>query len=1126
MIKVFRKRGGLRFGLVSLLVWLLSTPVLPIVRAVGSEKSGAEVQISNLTAKKTEQGTLVEWRSKLTAENLGFNVYRIEDGRRIKVNREVIPGGVFETADTTRVGSKAFAFLDRVGNSDSVYVVESVTTTGERVSSEAVRADTTGSLKSALNGSLTIAGSSDSPDSETSHAVTTDETAAGALEDQWAIAAQPGLKIDIKRDGWYRVTHAQSLAAGFNPVVDVKNLRLFGDGQEVAILTSKPGGQFGSGDYFEFFGRGIDTATSGLRTYYLIAGSQPGKRIRGELHVTGESGPPSKPTTKSSLIRSEWAQPKFFSFILTFITGLNSTSVTTGDSIPLSSSTQLPAQSPASPKLIRRKKLNRKKRRQFSHAVASNASISSFTYTVERKDRLIYFSSLLNGDVENYFGQVLSTAPLSQQIDVPNPELSGTSSATLEVAVQGVGTVQHQVNVSLNNSMLGGLSYFGLERQVKTFDIPLSLLISGSNSVTFTSTIPGTVSLIDYVRLTYPHALRADNNSLRLNLRASQAVRVEGFTTQNLRVIDVSDPLAPRISTPLPQASNGAFAIDIAAAHSTSKSQVLYAQPATQFETPEAFSLNQSSTLNATSNGADLLIIAHENLVSSVTPLVNLRQSQGLTVKVVNVEDVYDEFSFGLHGPQAIKSFLSRASTNWTKAPRYVLLVGDASIDPRNYQGFGDLDLVPTKLVDATFNETAADDWLSDFNNDGIPEIPTGRLPVRNLSQANLVISKIVSFAPAAVPQSALLIADDPTNFYFNFEGANDEVQALLPASIGVQRVNRRTDPDPRSSVISRLNAGQALVNYTGHGNVDTWMGSSVFASADAARLTNAVSLVISQVYGGGGEAGATFRNDFVELFNRGAWPVRLGGWSVQYAAAGGSTWQVTNLPDVIVPPGKYFLVQQAQGAGGTTGLPTPDAQGNIDLNATAGKVALLNTTVALLGSGCPTSINVVDLVGYGGANCSLGSPATALTTTTAASRGTSGCTNTRTNSADFVSGAPVPRNSASPANNCINASANLPLSFVVVMDCLNGYFQDPVLQGLAEALLNAPNGGAVAVFASSGLTVPDGQHAMATQLYTLLYGSQSVPLGDAVKVAKGATTDIDVRRTWILFGDPSMKIR
>jgi hypothetical protein len=1125
MIKFSRGRESLRLGVVALLM-LLAVPVPPGYRATAARGLEVEAQISGLTAKTTEQGTLLEWRSSATNENLGFDVYRIDDGRRVKLNREVVPGGVFTRPESLPLGSGSFAFLDRSGKSDSVYVVEAISTTGERSAAAPIKADSHGTLKSNLIGSLTVAGPKQSSGDSSSYPVATQEpsSAVGSLEDQWAIAAQLALKIDIKRDGWYRVTYAQSASAGFNPVTDIRNLRLYGEGQEVAILTSKPGGQFSSGDYFEFFGRGLDIATSGRRTYYLVAGTQPGKRIRGELHINAE--PSTQPA--NFLIKtptSEWSQSKWFSFILKFVTGLNTEFPTRSDPRPDVIGKLEPT--PVAPKKTARKKKknSRKARREFSHAIAP-AAVNSFTYTVERKDRLIYFSFPLNGDTENYFGEVLSVSPLSQQITVPNPDLNAVGPARLEVALQGVGTVQHQVDVSFNNSTLGNLSYFGLSRPVKTFDIPLSLLNSGTNTVTFTSTVPGTVSLIDYVRLTYPHALRADNNSLRLNLRPSQAVRVEGFATENIHIIDVTDPFTPRIATPLAQPSNGAFAFDIPAALSTSKSRVLYAQPTTQFDTPDRFSLNQPSTLSAAANGADLVIIAHKNVLSSLAPLVSLRQSQGVIVSVIDVEDIYDEFSFGVHGPEAIKSFLMRATSTWTRAPRYVLLVGDASSDPRDYQGFGELDMVPTKLVDATFNETASDDWISDFNNDGVPEIPIGRLPVRNLSEANLAISKIVSFAPAAVPQSALLVADDPTNFYFNFEGANDEVQALLPPSIGVQRVNRRTDPDPRSSVISRLNAGQALVNYTGHGNVDTWMGSSVFASADAARLTNAVSVVISQVYGGGGDAGATLRNDFVELFNRGTWPVRLGGWSLQYGAASGTTWQVTNLPDVVIPPGKYFLVQQAQGSGGTTALPSPDAQGTVDLNATAGKIALVNTTSPLSGNGCPTSINVVDLVGYGGANCSLGSPATSLTTTTVALRGAFGCTDTRSNSADFSAAAPIPRNGASPANNCINASAHLPLSFVVVMDCLNGYFQDPVLQGLAEAFLNAPNGGAVAVFASSGLTVPDGQHAMATQLYTLLYGSESVPLGDAVKVAKAATTDMDVRRTWILFGDPSMRIR
>ena len=99
-------------------------------------------------------------------------------------------------------------------------------------------------------------------------------------------------------------------------------------------------------------------------------------------------------------------------------------------------------------------------------------------------------------------------------------------------------------------------------------------------------------------------------------------------------------------------------------------------------------------------------------------------------------------------------------------------------------------------------------------------------------------------------------------------------------------------------------------------------------------------------------------------------------------------------------------------------------------------------------------------------------------------------------------------------------------LSFVVVMDCLNGYFQDPVLLSLAEAFLKAPQGGAVAAFASSGLTIAQGQHDMGRELYTQLYGTSPIALGDAIKIAKGATFDIDVKRTWIFFGDPSMKIR
>jgi hypothetical protein len=251
---------------------------------------------------------------------------------------------------------------------------------------------------------------------------------------------------------------------------------------------------------------------------------------------------------------------------------------------------------------------------------------------------------------------------------------------------------------------------------------------------------------------------------------------------------------------------------------------------------------------------------------------------------------------------------------------------------------------VPTKLIDATFSETASDDWLADFDHDGTADIPVGRLPVKSVADAQKVIEKIVNFTPASFPEAALLIADDPgTPPIWDFESSSDAVQQLLPPAVSVQRVNVRVDGPAQAkvNVVNGFNAGRSVVNYSGHGSVDVWSGASIFNSADATALTN----------------------------------------------------------------------------------------GN-------------------------------------------------------------------------------------------------KLSFVIVMDCLNGYYLAPAVLSLAEALLKAPNGGAVAAFASSGLTITPGQRQMELELYRQLYGASPIAVGDAIKIAKNASGDPDVRSTWIYFGDPSIKIR
>ena len=199
--------------------------------------------------------------------------------------------------------------------------------------------------------------------------------------------------------------------------------------------------------------------------------------------------------------------------------------------------------------------------------------------------------------------------------------------------------------------------------------------------------------------------------------------------------------------------------------------------------------------------------------------------------------------------------------------------------------------------------------------------------------------------------------------------------------------------------------------------------GESVASSEVNATPNTPGVLVISQVYGGAGcgTAGCSaYKNDYIELFNRGGSPISVNGWSVQYAAATGTTWQVTNLPNVSVQAGQYFLVAEGAGANGVSVLPTPDVTGTIAMSATAGKVALVSSTVALSGA-CP-STNVVDEVGFGAtANCSETSPAPAPSTSNAIFRASGGCNDAGNNSTDFAAAAAAPRNTASPTHSCVN---------------------------------------------------------------------------------------------------------
>lgn len=185
------------------------------------------------------------------------------------------------------------------------------------------------------------------------------------------------------------------------------------------------------------------------------------------------------------------------------------------------------------------------------------------------------------------------------------------------------------------------------------------------------------------------------------------------------------------------------------------------------------------------------------------------------------------------------------------------------------------------------------------------------------------------------------------------------------------------------------------------------------------ADVSPTAQVVINEVYGGGGNAGSTFTNDFIELINKGTTDVDVSGWSVQYKSSTGAAgnWQVTDLVGTI-PAGSSYLVQEAAGTGGTLPLPSPDVVGTIPMAAGSGVVALSDTqeVVNCTGAACSTTASVLDVVGYGSADTFAGS-ATAPTASAANSVARDAlATNTADNEADFTAGPPTPRGSFVPS--------------------------------------------------------------------------------------------------------------
>lgn len=462
-----------------------------------------------------------------------------------------------------------------------------------------------------------------------------------------------------------------------------------------------------------------------------------------------------------------------------------------------------------------------------------------FLYTVERRDRLLYFPGLRNDDGPKFFGGIVGSRTYQQTLAVSHLDPLGAAPGVLEVALQGATIAEHHVNVAVNGTNVGTVGFDAQDHAVARFEVPPALLREGDNTVSLART-GGSLdaSLVDYLRLGYWRQSVVDGSALRLTAVGGQALRVDGFGTRDVRVMDVTNPAsASELTGPISHLADGTWSITVRPL--TPGEHVLLAFSGAGVKRPTAVQLNRPSRWYDAANAADLVIVTHRSLADAVAPLKALREQQGYRVVLVDIEDVYDTFSFGLAVPQALKDFLAHAKTGWRVGPRFVLLMGDADADARNYLGGGAFNLVPTKLVDTDVYEAATDDWFVDFNGDDLPDLAIGRLPARTPAEAAVMVGKVVDYdAAPPLGHQALLVADSSPEG--DFEAVTQDLRGLLPWDFTATEVLRSQldDATARAQVLSGINAGPSIVNFAGHGSINLWH-ANLLDGDDAPGLTN-----------------------------------------------------------------------------------------------------------------------------------------------------------------------------------------------------------------------------------------------------------------------------------------------
>jgi hypothetical protein len=440
-----------------------------------------------------------------------------------------------------------------------------------------------------------------------------------------------------------------------------------------------------------------------------------------------------------------------------------------------------------------------------------------------------------------------------------------TANCTFLLRVQGItsnlANPDHHVTASINGVIVLDKMWDGRSALLDSVNFAQSILQSGKNSVEISA--PGSANvlldwqMIDYFEIDYVQENSATDDSLvlRITENDSSTIRIDN-AIGSPQVFDISDKRNPGEIKKVTRKDN-TMLFSAASLHE----QTIFLASDKNINHPKIEQYNYSN-LRDSANQADYFLITVSDFMPAARHLLQFRQAQGMSTRLIDIANIYDEFGHGFVSETAIKEFLKFTYDNWSDpAPTFVLLIGDASWNPRKlrqgdaYYGAGERsDFVPTRLFEATVDhfEAASDNWFGCINGDDdlLPDFFIGRLPVRTAVELEYVVQKLIQYESAYDngdwSNTAVFVADAGDGGIETFEnGSNSLIQEYIPADFMVQRhfVSELGKEVVKENIKENFDSGALTMNYFGHGSVGNWSAQSIFLREDVPLLQENINL-------------------------------------------------------------------------------------------------------------------------------------------------------------------------------------------------------------------------------------------------------------------------------------------